>query len=435
MPWLTFHMLHSRLLYQTKVGLEHCRGIIESQVKFDEDEEGGGLDDSLEGGEVGGKEEQEQGCDHPQEPLSPRSKDAARQEEPSALPVPVQKPKKVTFDSVGSVTEPETKDDINAGGGAVLSEELAASLDGQQVLPAVISADKEEAASSSFDSESRDHSMPETAEAEVEVGEAEEVAEEEEEDGFQSWIEEPDEEDQDRARVATGDGDLGNIMDIEDEQEGVEGEEEEEEEEEDERAEGFDQIKDWGQTVGDGEADEVGNTDFETEERQQQQRQTGGYDYEKDPYSFQLGSWTTTRMARVLMIKMMISFPEYYTLRQRQQKHWYRDSRQKQRQRYHGGPGGGRSGRWLSQQMQMDVEGAALPFYLPAPERLIDRKADTELRFKKRSMLTESPPLDPSQLEKRQLPGQCAFQQQQQQPQQQHEPILPTTRTPTPSSA
>ncbi|OAQ26458.1 hypothetical protein K457DRAFT_79092, partial [Linnemannia elongata AG-77] len=32
MPWLTFPMLHSRLLYQTKIGLEHCRAIIESQV-------------------------------------------------------------------------------------------------------------------------------------------------------------------------------------------------------------------------------------------------------------------------------------------------------------------------------------------------------------------------------------------------------------------
>ncbi|KAH7036899.1 hypothetical protein BKA57DRAFT_520779, partial [Linnemannia elongata] len=32
MPWLTFPMLHSRLLYQTKIGLEHCRAIIESQI-------------------------------------------------------------------------------------------------------------------------------------------------------------------------------------------------------------------------------------------------------------------------------------------------------------------------------------------------------------------------------------------------------------------
>ncbi|KAK3844691.1 MAG: hypothetical protein J3R72DRAFT_397759 [Linnemannia gamsii] len=29
MPWLSFSMLHSRLLYQTKIGLEHCRAIIE----------------------------------------------------------------------------------------------------------------------------------------------------------------------------------------------------------------------------------------------------------------------------------------------------------------------------------------------------------------------------------------------------------------------
>ncbi|KAF8984943.1 hypothetical protein BGZ46_006430 [Entomortierella lignicola] len=31
MPWLSFPQLHSRLLYQTKIGLEHCRAIVENQ--------------------------------------------------------------------------------------------------------------------------------------------------------------------------------------------------------------------------------------------------------------------------------------------------------------------------------------------------------------------------------------------------------------------
>ncbi|KAI7821545.1 hypothetical protein BC939DRAFT_478259 [Gamsiella multidivaricata] len=31
MPWRTFRLLHTRLLYQTKIGLEHCRAIIENQ--------------------------------------------------------------------------------------------------------------------------------------------------------------------------------------------------------------------------------------------------------------------------------------------------------------------------------------------------------------------------------------------------------------------
>lgn len=410
MPWLTFHLLHSRLLYQTKIGLEHCRAIIESQVEFDDDEEDGGLDGGLEGREVGGKEELEQGRDHPQEPLSPQPKDAVRKEEPLVLLVPVQEPKKVTPDPAGSVAEPGTKNDgIPAGREAVLSEELTATLDGQQVVPAVISPN------SSRDSESMDQSMPETAKAQVEAGEAEEEAEEEEE-GFQSWIEEPDEEDQDRIRVATGDGDLGNIMDLEDEQEGVEGEEKEE----DEGTEEFDQIKDWGQTADDGEDDEVGNSDHETEERRQRQRQAGGYDYEKNPTSFQLGILDDDEDDEGVddQDDDFDWRPEYYTLQQQQQKHRYRDSRQKQWQRYHGGPGGGRSGRLLSQQMQMDVEGAALPLYLPAPEGPIDRKAAAGLSFKKRSI-----PLDPPHLEKRQLDGQYAFQQQLQQPQQQHEPI------------
>ncbi|KAG0302418.1 hypothetical protein BGZ98_007507 [Dissophora globulifera] len=38
MPWLTFRRLHERLLYQTKIGLEHCRAIIENQEE-EEDEE------------------------------------------------------------------------------------------------------------------------------------------------------------------------------------------------------------------------------------------------------------------------------------------------------------------------------------------------------------------------------------------------------------
>ncbi|KAF9410719.1 hypothetical protein BGZ94_001554 [Podila epigama] len=38
MPWLTFHLLHSRLLYQTKIGLDHCRALIDDQFDDDEDE-------------------------------------------------------------------------------------------------------------------------------------------------------------------------------------------------------------------------------------------------------------------------------------------------------------------------------------------------------------------------------------------------------------
>ncbi|KAF9914721.1 hypothetical protein BX616_007691 [Lobosporangium transversale] len=38
MPWLTFRQLHARLLYQTKIGLEHCRAIIEGQKEKEHDE-------------------------------------------------------------------------------------------------------------------------------------------------------------------------------------------------------------------------------------------------------------------------------------------------------------------------------------------------------------------------------------------------------------
>lgn len=43
MPWMTFHQLHERLLYQPKIGLEHCCAIIENQeevtIEYDEDNE------------------------------------------------------------------------------------------------------------------------------------------------------------------------------------------------------------------------------------------------------------------------------------------------------------------------------------------------------------------------------------------------------------
>lgn len=37
MPWLTFNLLHSRLLYQTKTGLEHCRALIDDQLEDTEE--------------------------------------------------------------------------------------------------------------------------------------------------------------------------------------------------------------------------------------------------------------------------------------------------------------------------------------------------------------------------------------------------------------
>ncbi|KAF9150166.1 hypothetical protein BG015_008023, partial [Linnemannia schmuckeri] len=443
MPWLTFNLLHSRLLYQTKIGLEHCRAIIESQVGFEDEE---GKDGGVEGEGVSGREQhkQEHHRDHhPQKPLLPQSTNTVVQEVPLPLSVPIREPKEETPEPAGPVSELEIKDDTQAG--AVLSEELTAALDSQQGVPTINLANKDESVNTSVKGESMEQSTLEAAEAEVE--EAEEEIEEEDE-GFQSWIEEPDEEDRDRVRVATGDGDLGNIMDLEDEQEVEEFEEAEEEEGD----EGFDQIKDWGQAVGDGEDDEVGNSDFKTEQRRQRQRQAGGYDYERDSTSLQMGILDDDDEDDEDMDDQDDDFdwrPEYYSLRQQQQTKRSQDSRQKQRQRFREGPGG-RGGRLLSQQLQMDVEGAALPLYLPAPERPIDRKA-AGLQFKKRSMPTESPllPLDAtttraavteprsagteeqmqgkskdfSQFEKRQLAEQYAVQQQQQQ--QQHQSIPP----------
>ncbi|KAG0300507.1 hypothetical protein BGZ97_003194 [Linnemannia gamsii] len=437
MPWLSFNLLHSRLLYQTKIGLEHCRAIIESQVEYEDEDDGevGGVKSG--GGDVDGMKQQKQGYQHDQysqELQPPKPADEVVQEKP--LPLPVQEQKEVMPEPAGYVYEPEIKDDTQAGGKTVLSDESAATLDGQQVVRPTISADKE--------AEVGGESEVEAAEEEVE----------EEDKGFQSWIEEPDEEDQDRVRIATGDGDLGSIMDLEDDQEG------QDEEEEDEGTEGFDQIKDWSQTAAnnDGEDDE----DFEMEQRRQRQRQSNGYDYEMDPTSLQLGILDDDDEDDETPDDQDYDFdwrPEYYSLRQQRRR--YRDSRKQRRQ---GQLLRGSGGRLLSQ--QTDVEGAALPLYLPALERPIDRKA-AGLRLKKRSFMpTMSPPLDAtaaagsadaapiepeaaaivnggqaeasmkeevtdsSQHEKRQLAGQYAFQQQQQH--QQHQPMPPEQHQPMP---
>ncbi|KAG0280645.1 hypothetical protein BGZ96_001473 [Linnemannia gamsii] len=435
MPWLSFPLLHSRLLYQTKLGLEHCRAIIESQVELEDDSE-----DSS-GREVGGMEQQKQNRQHdhyPQGLQPPKPTDTVVQEKPLPLPLPVQEPKEVTPELVGSVAEPKIKAYTQSGRKSVISDELVATVGGQLDVRPIISADKDE--------------TEEGGESEVE--EVEEEVEEEDE-GFQSWIEEPDEEDQDRVRIATGDGDLGHIMDLEDEQGG------QDEEEEDEGVEGFDQIKDWGQTA---ESDEEDEEDFEAEQRRLRQRQSNGYDYEMYPTSLQLGILDDDDEDDETAEDQDDDIdwrPEYYSLRQQSR---YRDSRKQQRQ---GQLSQGGGERWLSQ--QMDVEGAALPLYLPIPERPIDRKA-AGLHLKKRSTIpTTSPPLDataatgsadassvepkaamifsgdlaeehmhedvtdPTHHEKRQLTGQYAFQLQQQQ-QQQHQPVPPEQQHRPPSS-
>ncbi|KAI1311031.1 hypothetical protein EDD11_003573 [Mortierella claussenii] len=58
MPWLTFRRLHARLLYQTKIGLEHCRAILESQEEqagdFEVEEDAVGQDHKTTNGESQG---------------------------------------------------------------------------------------------------------------------------------------------------------------------------------------------------------------------------------------------------------------------------------------------------------------------------------------------------------------------------------------------
>ncbi|KAG0279284.1 hypothetical protein BGZ95_001706 [Linnemannia exigua] len=287
-------------------------------------------------------------------------------------------------------------------------------------------------------------------ESESEVGLGEEEVEEVEEEGFQSWIEEPEDEDQDRVRIATGDGDLGSIMDLED------GPEESEEEEEGEEGfEGFDEIKDWSQTASDGEDEEEEGLPGVEERRQRQQRQQQGGYGKGGTQHLQLGILDDDEddEATEDQDDDFAWRPEFYTLPQNQ---WYRDGRSPQQQRRV------RGGRRLSQ--QMDIDGAALPLYLPAPERPVDQRSG--LRLKKRSMSAE--PLlgvttaagapaeaavieqgmaivegtqakdhtqedaDSAQLEKRQLAGQYAFQQQQpQQPQQPHHPTPPSKSSPS----
>ncbi|KAG0219475.1 hypothetical protein BGX33_002745 [Mortierella sp. NVP41] len=154
--------------------------------------------------------------------------------------------------------------------------------------------------------ESANPSSEASEEADVgEEGEQEGEIEEGDE-GLQSWIEEPGDDDQDRARIATGDGDLGDIMDLE------------YEEEEEEGPDGFDQIKDWSQTADDGEAE--GERDIEERARQD--------DYE-DHSPLQLGIVEDKEDYEATddQDDDFDRRPEFYTLPER-----YRDSRQQQQQ-------------------------------------------------------------------------------------------------------
>ncbi|KAF9954330.1 hypothetical protein BGZ72_004676 [Mortierella alpina] len=159
MPWLAFPHLHSRLLYQTKIGLDHCRAIIEYQE----------LD----------------------------IVNVAQTPPPPPPPVP----------------KTSEAPDLNVAGPSA-EEGEARSIDRAPILPANI-----QIAESGMFTNDASQELTDGGEGyDEDDHDSMEVEDDVEEDDVPSWIEEPDSDELDKIRVATGD----RIFDLEEDDDGTE---------------------------------------------------------------------------------------------------------------------------------------------------------------------------------------------------------------------
>ncbi|KAF9356503.1 hypothetical protein BGX26_005157 [Mortierella sp. AD094] len=221
MPWLMFSQLHSRLLYQTKIGLEHCRAIIENQeeeevevVEYEKVQE-----QVLQAIQQPQQRQQQQGHHHHHHHHHHHSQPNRQGKENSDVEAIQKVP-----DQGSGYNEATSKLNVDNSASAGYHNCDEESEDDEEPYNAE-------------DNETDQESNRTTAES----TEDDEI-EEEEEIEAPSWIEEPEEEGEGRNTVATGDF-VGDPLDIGEPEQDVqdwetikedEGEEEEEEEEEEE---------------------------------------------------------------------------------------------------------------------------------------------------------------------------------------------------------
>ncbi|KAG0329458.1 hypothetical protein BGZ99_001844 [Dissophora globulifera] len=243
MPWLTFRRLHERLLYQTKIGLEHCRAIIENQEEEEEEQEEEKAIDveemakeqplthqdqlqSLAGGEKQPQNQQQQQHHH-------HHYHHQQQQQQQLLP---ENEAQLHSDTSALQPDPESIIDHN-----------------------LVSENHEEGVGALPESENSDnddwHRKPD-GEVDTEDGSEREEGDDEEDEGEEgsSWIEEPESE-EGRVSIATGDG-VDGLLDLEDVSE--------DEDEQDEYTDGAKgDVRDW-EAVEDEEDEEYSGMGIQT---------------------------------------------------------------------------------------------------------------------------------------------------------------------------
>jgi len=397
MPWLTFRNLHSRLLYQTKIGLDHCRAIIELQEVEDVPEEEPGQEgESPLGSTPPLRKEHYQNMD--QLPVPPQPVEQQQQQHPpQPPPSPPQQPELQNHHHHNQSTQNQPKSPVMQSAEDLISPVPQEVLSLEDQIRAE-KEDRERAWRDMGDSEMPlDPDMPSEGDAEEQMDDESReetdlqsdysaslnddpvvsIDEEDDSDDMTSWIEEPDDEEEDEEEeleVATGDSPQ-DILDFELDQSGEEYEPE---------------VEDWG-TVKEGEegeGEEEEGTNFgelpigieEDDDEEEDEMELAARRYRKnwgqDPFSLPI------------------------------QKGQPRRAR----------------GRQLAQMADSDV---AWPLYLPVDSALRESKP----HLWKRSSLDEDPEgqlqeqATGSRFQKRQLPKQLP-------PQAPHQPIVPPSPIP-----
>ncbi|KAG0247848.1 hypothetical protein BG011_000810 [Mortierella polycephala] len=290
MPWLTFSQLHARLLYQTKIGLDHCRAILENQV---EEELESGLESKDKNNEHEAiKEdhqlEQQQQQQQQQQQSQSQSQSLAQPQPQSELQESqqqqpenhssqhhhhhryhhqYQRPLHVEEDpfQIGNHQDDETVDEEIEFTTATPTEEDA-SRDhsfGEEITSSDIPLDalyrpREEEDEEDADTDLSDIEVGQQwREEENEQDEEEEDDDDMKEDMTPSWFEEPEDDDLDQFMIATGDS-FGDMMDLEGDDIDIDNDvDDESDEDQDQDVQDWEAVEESEEGEGDDEVEEI----------------------------------------------------------------------------------------------------------------------------------------------------------------------------------
>ncbi|GJJ72194.1 hypothetical protein EMPS_04551 [Entomortierella parvispora] len=300
MPWLVFRHLHSRLLYQNKIGLDHCRAIIELQEAEEESEEELGQNEEKPTPPL--RKEHYENTDQPPLAPPPQVMEQPPQEQQQQQPPPQGPPTEpsqtqlyhhhhhqLTHDQPQRPPVQSAEDIISPVLREVMSleDQIRAEKDTDESNQ--VSLDPNTTADDDADEQLDDESREETdlqsdysgsLDDDSSTSMEEEVEEEEDPEDSPSWIEEADEEEEEMG-IATGDNPQ-DILDLELDQSGEEYEPE---------VEDWETIKEGEEGEGEEEADfgelPIGIEDDDEEEEDEMDLAARRYrkDWGQDPFS------------------------------------------------------------------------------------------------------------------------------------------------------